>query len=143
MRDQKLKKIGDFRRPRQNVGDQKSPKLPLDLTLILTLILTIILTLINTDINNNINTDINTDIKNDIKNDNDKYIFSSFSRACVGLPPINHMLLEHKIPSLMAQFSSTGSPVDSSTINQKQLPVQPVVQGNGQVNGHALNGFAH
>ena len=31
MRDQKLK-MGDFRRPRPKVGDQKSPELPLDLT---------------------------------------------------------------------------------------------------------------
>ncbi|XP_011403565.1 PREDICTED: inositol-3-phosphate synthase 1-A-like [Amphimedon queenslandica] len=64
-------------------------------------------------------------------------------RACVGLPPLNHMLLEHKIPSLMTQFSSTPAPVESSAINQKQRPVQPVVQTNGQVNGHTLNGFAH
>ena len=34
MRDQKLK-TGDFRRPRPNVRDQKSPELPLDLTLLL------------------------------------------------------------------------------------------------------------
>ena len=30
MRDQKLK-MGEFRRLRRNMGDQKSPKLPLDL----------------------------------------------------------------------------------------------------------------
>ena len=36
MRDQKLKiHVRDFRRPRPNVGDQKSPKLPLDLTVVI------------------------------------------------------------------------------------------------------------
>ena len=36
MRDKKLK-IGDLKRPRPNMGDQKSPKLPLDLTVYMAL----------------------------------------------------------------------------------------------------------
>ena len=59
------------------------------------------------------------------------YYFSC--RACTGLPPINHMLLEHKVPQLMATTShSIPVPVTKKT---------PVNALNGHVtNGHVTNG---
>ena len=54
-------------------------------------------------------------------------------RACTGLPPINHMLLEHKVPQLMAT-ASHPTPVPVT----KKMPVNAL---NGHVtNGHVTNG---
>lgn len=58
-------------------------------------------------------------------------IFSPF-RACTGLPPINHMLLEHKVPQLMATVSQPSTPVPVT----KKTPVKIL-------NGHVTNGTGH
>ena len=58
------------------------------------------------------------------------FLLISF-RACTGLPPINHMLLEHKVPQLMATLSQpTSVPV------VKKTPVK-------SLNGHVTNGTGH
>ena len=52
-------------------------------------------------------------------------------RACTGLPPVNHMLLEHKVPQLMATLSQP-TPIAMT----KKSPVKPL-------NGHVTNGHGH
>ena len=58
-------------------------------------------------------------------------IIPSF-RACTGLPPINHMLLEHKVPQLMATVSQ---PTVTLPVTKK-TPVKAL-------NGHVTNGMGH
>lgn len=64
-----------------------------------------------------------------------------YFRACVGLPPINHMLLEHKIPQLMKQFSPL--PVAMVTPAPAKLPADiPIesVLSSGSVMTNGVNG---
>ena len=63
-------------------------------------------------------------------------------RACVGLPPINHMMLEHKVPALMAQGLATPLPAHS-TSHSKAFESHSIANGNGHthVNGVIVNGF--
>ena len=65
--------------------------------------------------------------------------FSFFYRACVGLPPLNHMMLEHKVPALMAQQLTTPLPTQSSKVPESHS----IANGNGlpHVNGVVVNGF--
>ena len=62
-------------------------------------------------------------------------------RACVGLPPLNHMMLEHKVPALMAQRLATPLPTQS-TSHSKVPESHLIANGNGlpHVNG-VVNGF--
>ena len=60
------------------------------------------------------------------------YSFLPSLRACTGLPPINHMLLEHKVPQLMATISQPSTPVQLT----KKTPVKTL-------NGHVTNGVGH
>ena len=62
-------------------------------------------------------------------------------RACVGLPPINHMLLEHKVPQLMKEF--TGTPT-TGTLTIPLKPVmkdQPLSDDGGIRNEVTTNGY--
>jgi hypothetical protein len=59
-------------------------------------------------------------------------VFIPSFRACTGLPPINHMLLEHKVPQLMATVSQ---PTTSVPVTKKA----PVIT----LNGHVTNGMGH
>ena len=68
--------------------------------------------------------------------------FSFFYRACVGLPPLNHMMLEHKIPALMAQRLAT--PLHTQNTSHSKVPESHLIaNGNGlpHVNGVVVNGF--
>ena len=58
-------------------------------------------------------------------------IIPSF-RACTGLPPINHMLLEHKVPQLMATVSQPTAMLPVT----KKTPMKAL-------NGHKINGTSH
>lgn len=75
-----------------------------------------------------------------------------FHRACLGLPPQNYMMLEHKVPSLMAgiaekKASSAAAPAATKPL-VKLLPPQaienhyttPVENGTPHLNGTATNG---
>jgi hypothetical protein len=59
-------------------------------------------------------------------------VFIPSFRACTGLPPINHMLLEHKVPQLMATVSQPTTSVPVT----KKTPVKTL-------NGHGINGMSH
>ena len=69
----------------------------------------------------------------------------SIPRACAGLPPLNHMLLEHKVPSLMQ-----ATPLTTPTVPVKK-PIMSAIPGysNGYFNGHmtsangVMNGSAN
>ena len=59
----------------------------------------------------------------------------------MGLPPLNHMLLEHKIPQLMKQFIPL--PVAKVTPAPAKLPADiPIESGlsNGSVMTNGVNG---
>ena len=60
-------------------------------------------------------------------------------RACVGLPPLNHMMLEHKVPALMPQRLATPLPTQGSKVPESHS----IANGNGlpHVNGVVVNGF--
>ena len=63
-------------------------------------------------------------------------------RACVGLPSINHMMLEHKVPALMAQGLAT--PLHAhNTSRSKAFESHSIAKGNGHahVNGVIVNRF--
>ena len=64
---------------------------------------------------------------------------SYFYRACVGLPPLNHMVLEHKVPALMAQHPIMPLPIQS--MSHSKAPPQPgshsVANGNALAHAHA------
>ena len=61
-------------------------------------------------------------------------------RACVGLPPLNHMALEHKVPQLMAerQHNTAMQQEEEDVVAQvpkgfaalKQKQVYPMANGN-------------
>ena len=72
-------------------------------------------------------------------------------RACLGLPAQNYMMLEHKVPSLMARITeekvSTAVPTTSkplvkslpSQVNQNRSAI-PVENGAPYLNGNVSNG---
>ena len=58
-------------------------------------------------------------------------------RACLGLPAQNYMMLEHKVPTLMAELAKRN-PMSSST---EPVTVKPPTQAvPPQSNGVHLNG---
>ena len=62
--------------------------------------------------------------------------FSNY-RACLGLPAQNYMMLEHKVPTLMAELAKRN-PMSSST---EPVTVKPPTQAvPPQSNGVHLNG---
>ena len=59
-------------------------------------------------------------------------------RACLGLPAQNYMMLEHKVPTLMAGLAERKQ-ISSST--QVKVPSPVVPQSNGvHLNGATTNG---
>ena len=80
-------------------------------------------------------------------------------RACVGLPPINHMMLEHKLPALMGQglavpllihskvppTKTTGAHSVSNSHGPSHVNRDPYSVANGDdlphVNGVVINGY--
>lgn len=72
-------------------------------------------------------------------------------RACLGLPPQNYMMLEHKVPSLMAGIAEARASATLPTATKplvKPLPPQtsenhytiPVENGTPYLNGTTSNG---
>ena len=59
-------------------------------------------------------------------------------RACAGLPPLNHMLLEHKVPSLMQ-----ATPITTPLTTPTEVPVKkPIISAIPRhANGHMTNGM--
>ena len=53
-------------------------------------------------------------------------------RACNGLPPVNHMLLEHKVPSLMAERQSSNEERVSHTAD---ILKHKGTNGHSSING--------
>lgn len=67
-------------------------------------------------------------------------------RACNGLPPVNHMLLEHKVPSLMAERQSSNEERVSHTadiLKHKGTNGHSSINGSKNDNGTSVltNGY--
>ena len=66
----------------------------------------------------------------------------SHPRACTGLPPVNHMLLEHKLPQLMQPFHPLGAGIPVHPKKPVQLaPMHTGGYGNGVIVNGISNGY--
>ena len=69
------------------------------------------------------------------------HLFVCMNRACVGLPPQNHMTLEHRVASEVRR--RTPASVPSTLTLPSSAPVtKPVVMATAQTNGHHANGHS-
>ena len=72
----------------------------------------------------------------------DRYWLSR--RACLGLPPQNYMMLEHKVPSLMAGLAAERTSAAIPTATKPLVKLLPPQAANG--NHHTVpveNGVPH
>ena len=78
----------------------------------------------------------------------DVHCVNFFHRACLGLPPQNYMMLEHKVPSLMAGIANRNTSTVATKPLVKSMPPQPdtkhynvpVENGTPHLNGTTSNG---